>query len=201
MITQLVAIAITAVMHYYFGISLLIKLPESESGVIVIANMIVLASVGLFLNKIKLCPNNETGFYVMQLAEVLLFFTMSEAALGLLYSIRYNLNNLIGNAYPSSTDKNSSNLTDFLMIGIACAILFTAALDTKVVQIVAEYFSSYRNRQKCEECPKSNCLPKSPEVRQQQQTEKSDVKYIINPQCPCHGDTNLQAKSNTKKRC
>jgi hypothetical protein len=90
------------------------------------------------------------------------------------------------------------------MIGAACAILFTAMLDIKVVQMAAEYFTSFRNRQKCEECPKNSCLPKSceayPEVKQQQQTAKSDMKYI-NPQCPCHGNANFQANSTMKKRC
>lgn len=201
MITQLIAIVITAVMHYYFGISLLIKLPESESGVIAIASLIVLASVGMFLNKIKLCPNNETGFYLLQFVEVLLFFTISEAAMGLLLSIRHHLNLLIGSAYPSSTDQNSSNLTDFLMIGIAVAILLTSMLDIKVVQKVAEYYTSYRNRQKCEEHPKNYCMPKSySEARQQSKPVKSDMKFI-NPLCPCHGDAYLQAKSNTTIRC
>ncbi|CAG9798562.1 unnamed protein product [Chironomus riparius] len=204
MITQLIAIVITAVMHYYFGISLLIKLPDSEIGVIAIASLIVLASVGLFLNKIKLCPNNETGFYSMQFVELLLFFTISETSMGLLFSIRYHLNSLIGNAFPSSNGKNSANLTDFLMIGIACAILATAMLETKVVHKAAEYFTRFSNRQKCEECPKNIGLPKSreayPEVIQQQQTVKSDMKYI-NPLCPCHGVANFQAKSNTGKKC
>lgn len=195
MITQLIAIVITAVMHYYFGISLLIKLPESESGVIAIASLIVLASVGMFLNKIKLCPNNETGFYLLQFVEVLLFFTISEAAMGLLFSIRHHLNSLIGSAYPSSTGQNSSNLTDFLMIGIAFALLFSSMLDMKVVQKVTEYYMSYKNRQKCEERPKNYY-----EARQKPQPVKSDMKYI-NPLCPCHGNANFQAKSNTTSRC
>jgi hypothetical protein len=140
---------------------------------------------------------------MLQFVEVLLFFTLLEAAMGLLFSFRYTLNSLIGCAYPGSNDENLLFLTDILITGTACGIFCTAVLDTNVVQKVTNYYNSYRNQQKCEECPKNFCSPKShgayPDIGQkQQQTMKSDMRYI-NPLCPCHGDTNFQAKSNMKR--
>lgn len=195
--TQLIATIMTAVMHYYFGISLLITLPQSTSQMLCLTTIIILASIGLFLSRIKLCPSNETKYYVLSFVEILMFLALLEAAVGLAVSINFKLNEFIENAYPTLAYKNTmSNLTDIIMLALAVGVFFTAMLDSNVIHKTMEYYTSFINRFKFFKCAKDCYGSKStPEAN-----ETTSTKYY-NPECPCHGDANVQKISRMGTKC
>lgn len=198
MITQLIAATLTAVMHYYFGISLLITLPECKSGMLCLANFILLTSVTLFLTRIKLCPNNKTGYYVLSIVETIMFLAILEVSVGFTVSFKHTLGSMIGTAFPQLCGSEKMvNLTDTIIMSLACAMFFTALLDMQVIHKAAEYISTFKNPQTFKECPKVSCDPKSqyPEAtKSMRQTTKYDETLYFNPQCPCHGNASWQTK-------
>lgn len=202
MITQFIATTVIAVMHYYFGVSLLITMPVSYSWILYITTMLVLTSAGMFLTRIKLCPNIELRNSVLLIVEILVFYSLLEVSMGLTQSIHHVIHEMIKGAFEKIMDEDKMDiLADVLVFGLALASFFTAVLDSNIVQKAADYFTKFINLLKCKVCPENCSAPKSyrgvsPSTKQ---TEKFEIRYL-NPMCPCHGDANLQTKSRMSQR-
>lgn len=194
--TQAIATAITVVMHYYFGVSLLITLPDCSNFLLCLSSALTLFSTGMFLSRIKLCPNDSIHYYLLSIVEIVMFLSILESAVGLIVSVRHKLGLAVELAFPQLTSNEGKMmvLTDIIIFMMACAMVCTVLLDSQFLDKVT---GLYRKMKQSKECI-SNCVGQvksSPQKTQaNRQMPKCETQYF-NPQCPCHGDASMQAKS------
>lgn len=213
MLNQLIAIGLNAVMHYYFGISLMIMLPAcNTSGSM--SNMIFVASVCLFKMHIRMCPTGDSHKRGLKTVfiDILVHFVLLEIALGIWRSAECLIELMVMEAFfKQLVATKIMHLTELIAMTLAVPILITAILTSGIVQRMAKYYVDYKNRQKSE-CPRSCysqpppalCQPPTttttfakPQIAPQrqssssttyrEQTVKSGQQYR-DPRCPLHGD-------------
>ncbi|KAG5674717.1 hypothetical protein PVAND_004669 [Polypedilum vanderplanki] len=186
MIGESIAVILNAVMHYYFGISLLTVFPKCEAADSM-SSIIIFIAVCIYKQGFKLCPqtNGSKSIFI----EMLTHYIILELAWTFWFGVECFMNQIVRTALSSYLKEE--HLITFNM-GIkfifAIYILLMVLQKKKAIQYLAEYYVNFRMRSKnVHECPKTCPITCASEIQSKPKTTKMNENYR-NPNCPFHGD-------------
>jgi hypothetical protein len=184
MLGESIAICLNAVMHYYFGVSLLLAIPQSES-IDTVSSIIFFVAACIYKFKLTtMCSGEVNPTYKELFLETLMHYSLLEFARIVWLGIDFLFVAMLETYLSNVLDQELINEMKMLLTtAIAIAALLSALQDRKVLHHMAKYYIDFRNRPRKAECPMSCCNQNAvcAPVRTTEQRYRD-------PNCPCHGD-------------
>jgi hypothetical protein len=176
------AIIITALMRFFFRVSLLIiSAPQDNRTLLMVSNVIVFASVGWYMSKMKICPDIKSHF-VLAVIETSMCILIVEFLMGIWSSIESALYFLIKKAFVDLAPARILIINDVIVMMMAACILLSVIIDGKLFDEMIAFYRQFGM------CGAIGCAPK-PQSRptSTKSARNSKLNTTLDPNCPIHG--------------
>lgn len=178
---HLMAIAITAIMRFFFQTFLLIiSTPHNDRTMLIISNLIVFGSICWYTTKMNICPDIKSHL-VLSVIETSMCIVIIEFLMGIWSAIECFIFSLIGSGFIDLEISKILIINDIIVMIMATCILLSVIIEGKLFETILAF---YRENGVCGII---GCAPSPSKPQSAKSARQFKASSTLDPHCPIHG--------------